>query len=67
MEINGKIIGGAKDNILKAGKDRNPRTSDRFANTYIMKVAAVLTGLTLIPTIITLARDISKPNKFGKH
>jgi hypothetical protein len=69
MEITGgnKLIGAMKDVIMKNGKERNPRTSDRYANTYIMKAASLLAALAIIPTLITIGRDITKPTKFNQN
>ena len=69
MEITGgnKLIGAMKDVILKNGKERNPRTSDRYASTYIMKAVAMLTVVGILPTLITIGRDITKPTKFNQN
>ena len=69
MEITGgnKLIGAMKDVIIKNGKERNSRTSDRYASTYIMKAASLLAALAIIPTLITIGRDITKPTKFNQN
>lgn len=46
---------------IRNGKERNPRTSDRYASTYTMKAASLLAALAIIPTLITKSRQ--KHNK----
>jgi hypothetical protein len=69
MEITGgnKLIGAMKDVILRNGKNQNQRTSDRYAGTYILKAASLLAALAIIPTLITIGRDITKPTKYNQN
>jgi hypothetical protein len=69
MEITGgnKLIGAMKDVILKNGKKENQRTSDRYAGTYILKAASLLAALAIVPTIITIGRDITRPTRYQQN
>lgn len=70
MEIIGgnKLIGAMKDVIIRNSKNQTQRTSDRYASTYILKSASLLAALAIIPTLITIGRDITRPTKYqNKH